>query len=305
MGQLEDMQAFIRIVDAGGIGRAAAQMDIAKSAISRRLRDLETRLGVKLLQRTTRVITLTEAGRRYYQSAVKVADDVAELNSVTANADAELRGTIRLAAPVSFGVSHLSSVISDFVALHPQLEFDIQFSDRHVDLIQEGIDLAIRIGDLKDSSLIARRITPVRLVMCASPAYLAKFGEPQTPDELRSHKVMRYAGSSSGNWHLIDPEGRNVAAKPKANIIANNGDFLRDLAIKGQGIIISPTFICWQQLRDLSLQRVLPNFRVASLDAYAIYPETRYLSPRTRSFINYLVERFGDSPYWDTKLDNG
>ncbi len=304
MGQLEDMNAFVRIVESGGIGRAAHQLGIAKSAVSRRLNELEIQLGVKLLNRTTRALTLTDAGRLYYERAVKVIEDVAELNAFTANTEAQLRGSIRVSLPVTFGNAHMGPAINDFLRRHPELEFTIDFSDRQVDLIQEGIDLAIRIDNLSDSSLIARKITPISTTLCASPNYLEEFGMPHTPEDLKNHKVMRYIGTSSGSWRLIDNNGDVTTMKPKAKLSANNGDFLCYLACEGHGIIISPTFICWQELAQGRLVELMPDYRVEGLNAFAVYPKTRYLSERARAFIDHLIDYFGDTPYWDNWKQN-
>ena len=169
MGQLEDMQVFIRVVDAGGISRAAEQMGLAKSAVSRRLADLEARLGVRLLNRTTRTSSLTEAGHGFYQSSIKIIDDINELNTLTKGSKTTLEGTISLAVPLSFGLSHLAPAIDDFLKQHPELTINIDFSDRHKNLVEEGLDLAVRIADLKDSSLVARKISPIKTILCASP----------------------------------------------------------------------------------------------------------------------------------------
>ncbi len=299
MGQLEDMNMFIRVVDAGGISRAAEQLGLAKSAVSRRLVDLESRLGVRLINRTTRTSSLTEIGRTYYERAIKVVDDVSELNAITADSSTSLQGTINLAAPLSFGLSHLSSAIDSFVKQHPELTINIDFSDRQVDLVEEGLDLAFRIGELKDSSLIARKISPIKLILCASPDYLKEHGTPETPDDLKNHKLLHYNISGTSTWKLSDEKGKQYSINVSAKIIANNGNFLRDMAIAGHGIVSSPTFISWKAIATGDLVPVLSDYKLPQPNAYAVYPQTRYLSQRTRMLIDFLVERFGDNPYWD------
>jgi len=303
MGQLEDMNMFIRIVEAGGISRAADQLGIAKSAVSRRLVDLETRLGVRLLNRTTRTSSLTEIGQSYYDRAIKVVDDVAELNAITTDAHTSLEGTINLAAPLSFGLSHLSPAIDVFVNLHPELTINIDFSDRQVDLVEEGLDLAFRIADLKDSSLIARKISPIRIILCASPDYLKKYGTPKTPADLKNHRLLQYNISGSNTWKLTDKKGKQHSVSVHAKMIANNGNFLKDMAIAGHGIVSSPTFIAWKAIATGDLVPVLTDYKLPQPNAYAIYPQTRYLSQRTRILIDFLVERFGDNPYWDQNIN--
>ena len=300
MGQLEDMQAFVRVVEAGSISHAADQLGVAKSAVSRRLSELEARLGTTLLKRTTRRSSLTDAGQRYYERSLRVIDDVAELNAITAGNDDALAGTLRLAAPLSFGISHLTPAIDIFSRKNPPISIRINFSDQQIDLVQEGVDLAFRIADLKDSSLKARTITPIRLRLCASPNYLKQQGSPQTHEDLKMHQLLSY--DSSGTvlpWGLVDREGREYIVHPEAKIIANNGEFLRDMGIAGRGIFISPTFISWEALAKGDLVQVLPDYRIPSINAYAVYPQTRYLPQRARQLIDFLVRRFGDNPYWD------
>lgn len=302
MGQLEDMNMFVHVVDAGGISRAAEQMDIAKSAISRRLADLETRLGVRLLNRTTRTSSLTEAGQNFYERALKIIDDVSELTALTADSSCALEGTIRLAAPLSFGLAHLAPAIDLFTKEHPQLTIKIDFSDRQIDLVEEGFDLAFRIADLKDSTLVARKISPIRLLLCASPDYIKENGMPKKLVDLKQHRFLQYNVSSSSSLKLIDNKNKEHLVKLSAKMIANNGDFLRNMAIAGHGILATPTFISWKALATGDLVPVLPGFSIPQTNAYAVYPQTRYLSQRTRLLIDFLVERFGENPYWDRDL---
>ena len=302
MGQLEDMKIFIRIVEAGGISRAADQLGFAKSAVSRRLADMETRLGARLLNRTTRTSSLTEIGQRFYNRALTIVDDVAELNALTTDANTSLEGIIKLAAPLSFGLTHLAPAIDTFLNQHPGLTINIDFSDRQVDLIEEGFDLAFRIADLKDSNLMARKISPIRLILCASPEYLNKYGTPKTPDDLKNHSLLYYNIMRSNIWTLTDTKGRQSTVNINAKMVANNGDFLKDMAVAGHGIVSSPTFISWQAIAAGDLVPVLTDYKLPQTNAYAVYPQTRYLSRRTRILIDFLVERFGNTPYWEQNI---
>ncbi len=303
MGQLEDINVFIRVVEAGGISRAAEQLNLAKSAVSRRLSDLESRVGVRLLNRTTRTSNLTEAGRNYYENAKKIVSDIAELDALTIESNIALEGTINLAAPLSFGLTHLAPAIDAFVKQHPGLTININFSDRQVDLVEEGMDLALRIANLKDSSLIARKIAPIRHLLCASADYLNKQGIPKTPDDLKTHRLLQYNLTDSPNWKLTDQQGKQHFINITAHINANNGDFLNDMAVAGHGIIMLPTFITWKAITNGELIPILTDYRPPQLYAYAMYPQTRYLSRRTRLFIDFLIERFGNYPYWDQKIN--
>lgn len=299
MSQIEEMQNFVRVVDAGSISKAADQLGVAKSGVSRRLADLESRLGVRLLNRTTRRSSLTEAGLSFYQGAVRLLGDISELNAATAESGALLKGTLRLAVPLSFGLCHLGPAIDEFLQQNPELKIKIDFSDHQVDLVEQGVDLAIRIADLGDSSLQARRICPVRMLLCASQAYLDQYGTPETPNDLKAHHLLHYGLSASQALRLEDEFGTGYLVQARPRIVANNGDFLRDMAMAGHGIILTPSFIAWQAIAAGDLVALMPAYCPKQLSAYAVYPRTRYLSSRARSFIDFLVERFGENPYWD------
>lgn len=299
MSRFEEMRNFVRVVEAGSISKAAEQLGIAKSGVSRRLAELESRLGVRLLNRTTRRSSLTEAGQSYYRGALKLLGDVAELDAATAESEALLKGTLRLAAPLSFGLCHLTPAIDEFLGAHPELSINIDFSDRHIDLVGQGADLAIRIADLDDSSLQARRICPVRLVLCASPDYLARHGAPETPEDLQDHRVLHYDIAGEAVMRLESKAGDIIPVPIHPRIVANNGDFLRDMAMAGHGIILTPSFIAWQAVAAGDLVAIMKDYCPHQLTAWAVYPRTRYLSRRARLFIDFLVERFGENPYWD------
>jgi DNA-binding transcriptional LysR family regulator len=299
MSAFDEMNTFVRVVEAGTISGAAEQLGLAKSGVSRRLADLENRLGVRLINRTTRRSSLTEAGRNYYRGAVGLLADVAELDALVADSECLLEGRLRLAAPLSFGLGHLTPAIEEFVRSHPGVVIDVDFSDHQVDLVAQGVDLAIRIAELRDSSLKARRICPIRLMLCASPAYLERHGTPLEPEDLAGHQVLQYDIGGGPVLRLGDGRGGDVSVEVQPKLVANNGDFLRDMAIAGHGIILTPTFIAWQALATGDLQPVMSEHWPSPLNAYAVYPQTRYLSHRARRFIDFLAERFGTNPYWD------
>lgn len=299
MSQVSEMQAFVRVVEAGSISKAADQLGMAKSGVSRRLAELEARLGVRLMNRTTRRSSLTEAGQSFYTGAVKLLMDLSELNAATADTSACLEGTLRLAVPLSFGLRHLSPAIDEFLQQHPDLTINVDFSDRHIDLVEQGMDLAIRIADLGDSSLRARRICPIRLMLCASPGYLERHGAPEVPDDLANHKILHYDIGASPALQLEDQQGRIHAVPTIPSIVANNGDFLRDMAMAGHGIILTPSFIAWEAVAAGNLVPIMGEYCPRQLTAYAVYPQTRYLSRRTRVFIDFLVDSYGENPYWD------
>lgn len=299
MSQLEEMQTFVRIVEAGSITRAAEQLNTVKSAISKRLTDLEKRLGISLLQRTTRKQTLTDAGRDYYQHCVRILDDIYEVETALSDQQSALSGRIRLAAPITFGLMHLSPALRAFNRDNPDIVFDIEFNDRQQDLVTEGIDLAIRVSNLADSSLIARKLAPTRLLICGSPDYFARNGLPQKAEDLLyGHVKLQYANVSA-SWQLKGHEGQNMTINLPAVLTANNGQFLHDAAIEGKGLILSPDFICADAIRAGQLLPVLEDCLLQNeIGVYAIYPQTRYLSRRIRMLIDFLRDYFAERPDW-------
>ena len=300
MGQLEDMAMFVRVVDAGSITKAAEQLDVAKSAVSRRLKELETRLNTQLISRTTRNSTVTEAGQKYYQQACSILSEVEVLNEKITGVASQLEGTMRLTAPLSFGLMHLDQIIHNYALQHPELNFELDFSDRHVDLVEEGYEMAIRIGKLKDSSHQAKRLTVIRMVLCASPEYIEREGMPDSIEALKQHSFLQYGlQSKQGELLLIDPSGQRHKVETCSRIKANNGNFLVDMAIKGHGIVCVPTFIAYQSLAKGELIPVMEDYQFPTLYAYAVYPKNRFLSQRCRLLIDYIIEQIGDEPYWD------
>jgi len=304
MDKFEDLKNFVRVVEAGSITGAAERLGVAKSAVSRRLGELEERLGVQLLRRTTRRLNLTDSGWAFYERSMRILADLEEAEAAVSQAHGTLRGQLRVAAPLSFGLRHLGPAIIDFMQQHPEVVFDLDFNDRAVDLLQEGFDLAVRVAELQDSSLIARRLAPVRLVLCASPAYLEEHGAPETPQDLSQHRCLIYSYAPEPRiWRYQAPDGSHGSVRVPIRLAANNGAFLCNAAVAGEGIGLSPTFIVHRELEDGRLVRVLGDYQWPQVAAYAVYPQTRHLSHRVRAFVDFLVQRFGDMPYWDRGLD--
>ena len=299
MGQLEDMAMFVRVVEAGSITKAAEQLNIAKSAVSRRLKELETRLGSQLISRTTRQSNLTQAGEQYYQKVHHILSEVDALNEETSGTPTRIEGTLKMTAPLSFSLMHLNDVIDEYANQHPELKFELDFSDRHTDLIEEGFELAIRIRELQDYSYQAKRLALIRYALCASPEYLESMGTPKTFDDLSEHEFLQYGMSKSSTIELIDEQGKKHQVTVNGKIKANNGDFLREMAVKGHGIAFLPTFITYQALISGELVPILQQYQLPTLNAYAVYPKNRFLSQRCRYLIDFIAERFGDNPYWD------
>lgn len=305
MDRFENMNAFVRVVEAGSISAAADRMNTAKSVVSRRLKELEGHLGVELFHRTTRQMNLTDSGRTFYQQCVRILDDILEAEHATSQFHGALKGNLKVAVPLSFGLMHLGPAINEFLQMHPDIEFDLDFNDRQVDLLAEGFDLAIRIANLPDSSLIARRLAPIQTVMCASPAYLERMGKPQSLQELIHHRCLVYnLISNFDHWSLFDGNDQLLKTRIIPYLKASNGDFLRDAAVAGLGIVQLPTFIVYKAIESGQLIPLLTEFHASQLTAYAIYPQTRHLSQRVRAFVDFLIKRFEGLPYWDLCLQD-
>lgn len=304
MDRLEEMRTFVKLVERGSITAAAEHLGIAKSAVSRRLADLEGRLAVQLFRRTTRSLSLTDTGRSFYERCLRILADVEEAELAVSEQHGTLRGRLRVAVPLSFGLGHLGPAIDAFLDAHPEVEFDLDLNDRQVDLLTEGFDLAVRIAELRDSTLIARRLAPIRHLTCASPDYLARNGTPSRAAELADHACLVYANAPTPSvWEYLDPAGRSGRVAVKPRILANNGDCLRQAAEDGHGIVLGPSFILYQAIEGAKLTPILRDHQWLSLNAYALYPSTRHLSQRVRAFVDFLADRFAGVPYWDRCLE--
>jgi DNA-binding transcriptional LysR family regulator len=300
MDRFAEMQMFIRVVDAGSISGAAERLGIAKSAVSRRLAELENRLGAELLHRTTRRLNLTDSGRAFLERAQTILADLDEAEAAVSQAHTALKGRLRVALPLSFGLLHLAPLIEEFMLLHPDVEFDLDFNDRQIDLMQEGFDLAIRIANLPDSSLIARRLAPIRHLLCASPAYLKKYGTPTRPEDLQNHVCLAYSNlANPGVWQFRTQAGVVGSVQVPVILKANNGDFLCRAAQAGQGLILHPTFYLHEAILSGALVPLLTDIAWPELNAYAVYPPTRHLSSRVRALVDFLAQRFTGLPTWD------
>lgn len=300
MNPFEELQSFVAVVEAGSFTAAAERLDIAKSAISRRVTALEERLGAQLLQRTTRKLNLTDTGRQLYERSTRILADLEELESAVLQQHGTVSGMLRVALPLSFGVSQMCAPIATFSAAHPQVQFDLDLNDRRIDLVQEGMDLAVRIGQLPDSSLIARKLFDARTVVCGSPDYFRKNSVPRTPNDLLEHDCLVYGNlAEPAKWVCTDQAGKRWRVDVPRAMTASSGDFLCAAAGHGLGITMQPTFIVGKAIARGELVPVLGDYQWPVTPAYAVYPATRHLSHRVRTFIDFLAEYFtGDLP-WD------
>ena len=300
MNRFDDLAAFVAVVETGSFTQAAERLGIAKSAISRRVSALELRLGVELLRRTTRRLDLTDTGRAFYERSARVLADLDEAEAAAAQAQGELRGKLKVALPVSFGVRHVCAPVAEFSRQHPGLRFELDLNDRRVDLLEEGADLALRIGRLQDSSLIARRLFDARTALVASPDYLEAHGVPAQPADLTEHRCLVYSNlPEPRRWVCRDASGEAIAVTVTPAMSASNGDFLARMALEGQGIAMQPSFIVGDAIAEGRLVSLLDRYAWPVTPAYAVYPPTRHLSFRVRAFIDFLADYFSGTPTWD------
>jgi DNA-binding transcriptional LysR family regulator len=300
MNRYEEIETFVRTVEAGSFTSAAAQLGVAKSVVSRRIHDLEARLDVQLMVRSTRKLSLTDEGQSLYERVTRLLVDWEEAEASVGQQQAALKGSIRISMPLSFGQAHIGKTLLKFQLAHPDVSFDVDLTDRKVDLIAEGFDLAIRIGDLPDSSLVARRLTPITTVAAASPEYLKLHGMPKTSDDLKAHHELRFGLRERKSWTYIAPDGTQGEIEMQSKLRANSGDFLCDAAIAGHGIVILPRFIAHPALVSGELIEIMPDYKWTGLNAYVLYPSSKHLPRRVRELLNELVACCGEGvPPWD------
>lgn len=297
------MRVFVEVADAGSFSRAAEKLDISTTAASRHVAQLERHLGTRLLQRTTRHLALTEVGQRYLLNCRDLLERLSEADAEAGLANARPAGLLRVSLPHTFGARYVAPELPAFRREYPDIRLELDFSDRLVDMVEEGFDLALRISRRLPADAVARRLSPIRMVVCAAPAYLAARGTPQSPDELASHDLLAYSLiQGNDSWQLLSAAG-SVSVPQHGPLRANNGEVLNTLAIAGGGVIFQPTFLCGDALRAGSLRRILPDWQGdAAMALYAVYPSRRFLPAKTRVLIDYLAARFGEVPPWDRDL---
>jgi len=299
MDKLEAMTAFVRVVGHGSYAEAGRALGVTRSAVSKAVMELEQMLGARLLDRTTRRVSPTEAGLAYYERCVDIIARVEETEMQVSSLHDEPRGVLRVNAPMSFGALYLGPAIAEFMASYPDLKIELTLNDRFIDPIEEGFDVTVRIGVLRDSSLIARRLAAVRCVLVAAPAYLKRHGTPKGPGDLTNHRCLVYGHTTTlQRWELTH-HGQPLQAAVNSVLCSNNGDVLRAAAIGGQGITTLPTFLVGPDIKARRLKLVLPDYPPTAAGMYALFASNRYLAAKTRLLIDFLVTRFGDTPSWD------
>lgn len=299
MDKFQEMQSFVAVVNAGSFVRAADALDTSKAAVSRHVAELEQRIGARLLNRTTRKLSLTDDGQAFYERCVEILEAVSDAEADLSARSGEASGRLRVSAPMTFGIQYLAPLWGKFLARHPKVTLDISLSDRTVDLVEEGYDVAIRIATAPHPTLIGRKLAVSRAILCASPAYLKKHGEPRHPHELSGHDVISYSYWSSGNeWPFEGPQGP-VKVTVRSRLYANSGDTCRAAALEHQGIILQPDFLVWEDLRAGRLKELMPQYRSAELGIYVVYASRKQLPLKLRHLIDFLAASFRQ-PAWLT-----
>jgi DNA-binding transcriptional LysR family regulator len=299
---LDALRTFVTIATLGNFARASDKLAISRTMASKRVADLEAELGVKLINRTTRSMSLTEAGRKLLATAETMFGLLESAEEDIRSAAAVPRGHLRVNAPMSFGVLHLSAIVDSFLLNYPEVSIDLTLDDRVVNIVDEGFDVAIRIRNLGDSSLTARRLAPARMVVCAAPVYLERRGRPDQPQDLTRHDCLVYDYLARQNVWSFSRDGEAADIRINGRLHSNNGDVLVKAAEDGLGIMLAPTFIAYRALRAGALLSILPDWRAVELSLFAVMPPGRVDVLKVRSFVEHLAKAIGKEPYWDKDL---
>lgn len=300
MDKLETMKAFVTVAEVGSFTRAAEKLETSNQLMSKYVCQLEEQLGVRLFNRTTRRVHLTQEGEQCLQHAKHILESVHDMENHFSDLQNAAKGLLQISAPVSFSTLHLAPLIRDFKKQYPSIGINLELSDRKIDVIEEGFDVAIRIGKLKNSSLIAKKIAPIKLVLCAAPSYIEKYGNPSQPEQLISSHFLRYSymdhsASTNPLIKLLHANSHN----DQTGLMANNGEILMAAAIAGEGYILLPTFIVGEALKHGKLKTILNQIKIETMGLYAVYPHRKLLAPKLRVFIDFMTSYFGNNPYWD------
>jgi len=300
MESLTDIAVFVQVVDSGSFTAAAERLDLSKSVVSKYVTRLEDHLGARLLNRTTRRLSLTEVGRVLYERSRKGIEDIEDAKREVSLLQAEPRGTLRINVPMSFGILHVAPAVPEFQRRYPDLAVDMNLDDRRVDVIEEGFDVTVRISDLPDSSLVAKKIAPCKHAIVATPVYLAEHGTPRLPNDLRDHKIISYRYQESAlEWHFKTPDQKLLSVTVSGSVTMSNSLAIREAVLENVGIARTPTFVVGKDIQEGRLVPLLTKYESLQVQIYAVYPQRKHLSPKVRAFIDFLAERIAEPPYWD------
>ncbi|HKR44611.1 MAG TPA: LysR family transcriptional regulator [Paraburkholderia sp.] len=300
MDRLTSLAVFVAAVEEGSLAAAARRFGLSAAMAGKHVSAIEAELNARLLQRTTRRLSLTDVGHTYYERSKRILEAFDEANREASDSQGTARGVLRVAAPVTFGAMHLGGVVARYLEDHPHVNVEVLLGDRYIDLIDAGVDVAIRIGRLQDPGLVTRRLAPCRMVVCASPAYLERHGTPRTPDDLRRAQRLVFSEAvSAGDWTLLDASNRAHVIDGPCRLAANNTQMLLGAALAGAGIAYGPTFVFGEHLGRGELVALLPDYRATELAIHAVYPGVRRIPLKVHRFVDYLAGTFGDEPPWD------
>ena len=302
MDRIDAMRAFVAVVTEGSFSNAANTLQLSPQLVSKYVSKLEEQLNTRLLNRTTRKVSLTEAGSHYFGHAQQILLSIDDMESKLGGLQQNPKGVLRISAPVSFALKHMAKLITDFQIHYPLVKVDLQLTDRKVDIVEEGFDVALRIGQLKSSSLIAKKVAPIRVVLCAAPEYLKKYGTPTQPEDLERHRYLHYSYMNMDGKDDIYQLLKAKYLKQGSELRSNNGDVLVDAAIAGAGIVLQPTFIISEALSSSKLVVVLPELEPEALGLYAVYAHRKLLPHKVRCFIDFMEGYYGMPPYWDESI---
>ncbi|HBU30411.1 MAG: LysR family transcriptional regulator [Thiobacillus sp. GWE1_62_9] len=300
MDALSDVAVFVQVINSGSFTATADKLGLSKSVVSKYVSRLEDRLGARLLNRTTRRLSLTEVGRAFFERSARGLLEIEEAEAEVSRLQGAPRGELRISSPMSFGILHIAPKLPAFQALYPELTVDMVLDDRKVDLLDEGVDLAIRIGDLPDSTLVARRLGLCRHVVCGAPDYFTRHGIPKVPEDLARHAALVFRYHDSPNeWHFVAPDGSDRSVTLAYRLRMNNSLALREAALQGAGITLTPTFVVGADIRAGRLQAVLTDYMAREVSIHAVYPQRKHLSPKIRAFVEFMTEQIQDPPHWE------
>ncbi len=300
MDEFAAIPVFVAVIESGGFSAAARTLGVSKSAVSKRINHLESHLGVRLLHRTTRKLSLTEAGELYYEHAAQALSAAGKAEDAVTKLQGEPQGKLKISSPMSFGRLHVAPLIPKFLQRYPKLQIDLMMDDKNIDLVAGGFDIAIRAGDMPDSTLIARKLAPLRQVLCASPTYIERYGMPVTPSELCKRNCILFSYSGDANEWTLNKDDQSEAVMVSGSYRVNNSEAILEALREGVGIGRLPTFVAGPDLKAGNLLRVLDSYHMPDHIFYAVFPERQYLPAKVRAFLDFAVEYFGgDQPYWD------
>ena len=302
MDRIDAMRAFVAVVTEGSFSNAANTLQLSPQLVSKYVSKLEEQLNTRLLNRTTRKVSLTEAGSHYFGHAQQILLSIDDMESKLGGLQQNPKGVLRISAPVSFALKHMAKLITDFQIHYPLVKVDLQLTDRKVDIVEEGFDVALRIGQLKSSSLIAKKVAPIRVMLCAAPGYLNKHGTPTQPEDIAEHRYLHYSYMNMDGKDDIYQLLKAKYLKQGSELRSNNGDVLVDAAIAGAGIVLQPTFIISEALSSSKLVVVLPELEPEALGLYAVYAHRKLLPHKVRCFIDFVEGYYGTPPYWDESI---